>query len=248
MNHFFFNLAKRDPLNSYTVESVENGERYFNTARAILFNDNVVGLVVTRQSLSEADKAIETAIKNSLGAFIIIVVVLIFLFFRYARIIDYSTLYRRLKEIDQLKDDFIAMASHELRSPLASIRGYLELMTDAKEGLSKEQREYARRVDVSAKQLNDLVGDMLDVSRMEQGRMEFEYTDFNIEEVIGDVVTSFRHIAEKKGLTLIKEGLKEIIIHSDKMKVHRVFVNLVSNAIKYTPRGEVKVSFEEKGI
>ena len=95
---------------------------------------------------------------------------------------------------------------------------------------------------MSAKQLNELVADMLDVSRIEQGRMKFEYSDLNVEEVISDVVSAFTHVAKKKGLTLIKEDTKEVVIHSDKKKIHRVLVNLVSNAIKYTPKGEVHIS------
>jgi len=142
------------------------------------------------------------------------------------------------------------MASHELRSPLASIRGYVELILDGEENLSSKQKEYANRVDMSAKQLNELVSDMLDVSRIEQGRMEFSYTDFDIGEVISEVVYAFTRVAEKKGLTLKKlqeGGPKEIVVHLDRMKVHRVLVNLVSNAIKYTPKGGVVISYQAKG-
>ena len=233
-----------DPERSYTTEIFANNERLFSTARAILDEEgNTVALAVTTQTLSEADKQIDREIQTSLIAFVVIVIVLMYLFFRYARIIDYATLYRRLQEIDQLKDDFIAMASHELRSPLASIRGYNELIADA--GLNDDQKEYASRVESSAAQLNDLVADMLDVSRIEQGRMQFEYVDFNIEEMIAEIVDAFRRVAEKKGLILKKEGLEEIVVHLDKSKTHRVIVNLVSNAIKYTKHGTVTVSHKK---
>lgn len=240
-------IARSEPQNSFTVEEHEGGERFFRTVRAITGEKGeIVGLAVTRQTLSEADKQIDLALRNGLFAFTIIVLVLILLFFRFARIIDYATLYRRLKEVDQLKDDFIAMASHELRSPLTTIRGYIELIRDAK-GLNAEQEEYARRVDRSASELNDLVVDMLDVSRITQGRMKFDNVDFNLEEVITDVVEMFRHEAEKKGLVLKKEGLEEVILHMDREKVYRVLVNLVSNAVKYTKKGEITVSHKVVG-
>lgn len=245
---FILKLALLDSTQSFTTFIEESGVRFTETARAITNRDGeVVGLVYTKQSLSEADQQIEHAIQTSLIAFVIIVFVLVILFFRYARIIDYATLYRKLSEIDGLKDDFIAMASHEFRSPLTTIRGYLELISTDTQGLSKEQKKYAKRIDSSAVELNDLVNDMLDVSRIEQGRMKYEYTDFNIEELISEVVDDFKQPAKKKGLSIVKEGLKEIVIHSDRNKIHRVLVNLVSNAVKYTNEGEVKISFDGAG-
>lgn len=244
LNPIILGIVESDPTSSFTLEEREGNERFFRTARAIVNGESeITGIVITRQTLSEADKQIDTALRNGLFAFGLIVLVLIFLFFRFARIIDYATLYRRLKEIDQLKDDFIAMASHELRSPLATIRGYVELIRDFK-NLNEEQTEYARRVELSAANLNDLVADMLDVSRITQGRMKFEYTDFNIGDVVSEVAESFRHIAEKKNIEVTTEGLEEIVLHLDKSKVHRVLVNLVSNAVKYTPKGTVTISYK----
>jgi signal transduction histidine kinase len=245
LNPTILSIVKADPSNSFTVEERSGSERFFRTARAITNDEKeVVGLVITRQSLSEADKQIDLALQNGMFVFLLIILVLMFLFFRFARIIDYATLYKKLKGVDQLKDDFIAMASHELRSPLATIRGYIELIRDFK-NLSKEQDEYAHRVELSAANLNDLVADMLDVSRITQGRMKFENVDFNVEEVVSDVVESFKDMAQKKGLELKKEGLKEIVLHLDKSKVNRVLVNLVSNSIKYTKKGSVTVSIKE---
>ena len=239
-------IVKSDTDNSFTVEEHVGNERFFRTARAITDSENnIVGIVITRQSLSEADKQIDLAIRNGLFAFMIIVLVLVLLFFRFARIIDYATLYKKLKGVDKLKDDFISMASHELRSPLATIRGYVELIRDVK-NLSKEQDEYAHRVELSAANLNDLVADMLDVSRITEGRMKFENVDFNIEELISDVVMGFNKMAADRGLKLKKEGLEEVILHLDKSKVRRVLVNLVSNAVKYTKKGSVTVSLKKR--
>jgi signal transduction histidine kinase len=232
-----------DPDNSYTTEIQSDDDRNYITSRAFT-NDQgeVVGYIETRQTLSEADTAINESIRSSILIFILIVVVVMALFLRHAKIIDYVSLYKKLKEVDNLKDDFISMASHELKSPLAVIRGYAEFLRDARE-LSEENKEYARRIDVSSKQLALLVGDMLDVSRIEQDRMKFEYTTFALIPFLKEHFETFEMKAKDKGLKynfeVEHEGQLEVTL--DQNKLRQIFVNFLSNAIKYTKEGEVAV-------
>jgi len=169
------------------------------------------------------------------------------LFLRHAKIIDYVSLYKKLKEVDSLKDDFISMASHELKSPLAAIRGYAEFLRDARE-LSDENKEYARRIGVSSKQLVSLVGDMLDVSRIEQDRMVFEYTRFALVPFLKEEFKNFEMQAKEKGLefTFESENDGQINVYLDQNKLRQIFVNFISNAIKYTKKGNVTVTVREK--
>lgn len=248
---FLYTLAASDPSHSVTIEIKDNGERLFKTARAITDRDGrVVGVVMTTQTLSQADQAIENTIRNSMLLLTVILVIIMLLFLRFSKVIDYMALYQKLKEVDQLKDDFISMASHELRTPLTVIRGYAEFITESKE-LLPETRRYVSMIDVSAKGLDALIADILDVSRMEQGRMTFALESLNPSALVTEVVESFEIPAKDKGLSISSvtaEFPPETAIRVDKDRLKQVLVNLVGNAVKYTIQGEIKVTHTlEKG-
>jgi signal transduction histidine kinase len=246
-NKSFYNIGKINTEDSYTLERFVNRERIFSTVQIIENNlGEPVGAVLVEQSLSEADLKISQEITQSVMIFVVIVVMIMFLFFRHAKIIDYTALYRKLKEVDGLKDDFISMASHELRTPLTVIRGYAEELRESK-NIDKEMKVSAERIDIAAKQLDELVGDMLDVSRIEQGRMKIDLQNINPIETLADVVSGFVPVAKNKGLTLaFKHNLSLQKIAVDPARFRQVMVNLIGNAIKYTPTGEVKVNAEPK--
>jgi signal transduction histidine kinase len=200
---------------------------------------------MTKNSLSEADLKISQNINKSVIVFIIIIFLVMLLFFRHARIIDYTSLYRKLEEVDRLKDDFISMASHELRTPLTIIRGYAESLRDSKDEVEKS----VDRINIAAKQLDDLVSDMLDVSRIEQGRMTIEKENVSPIGIISDVVSGLLPVAEDKGLNL---NFKHTLQNSEQINVdpdrfRQMMVNLVGNAVKYTKKGEVNVKLSLKG-
>ena len=243
-NSFIYGIAEIDKNSSHTLEQNIDNERVFITVRVIK-NDsgNTIGAVLTNQSLSQADIAISNGIQNSVLIFILIVFLIMFLFFRHSRIIDYSSLYKKIKEVDNLKDDFISMASHELRTPLTVIRGYAENLSDSGD-MNEDQKKSVDRIDIAAQQLDTLVNDMLDVSRIEQGRIEVSLEALKVNEFVSDIVSGFVKPAEDKGLKLILNNELEdgISIAADTAKFRQVIVNLIGNAIKYTKEGDVKVN------
>jgi signal transduction histidine kinase len=241
-------LATGDTKNSYTVELQNPDERLYQTFRSLTQDGEVIGLIETTQTLSQADLIVEENIQKGLVIFIFILLFVMFLFFRHSKIIDYTVLYEDLKQIDQIKDDFISMASHELKTPLTAIRGYSEYITEGKE-IPEEYKEYSRRIDVSSKQLTLLVEDMLDVSRLQQGRMMFDMKKILVPEFIKNILPDFQSLAKEKNLTvaLEQDGLKFPYITADETKLRQVFINIVGNAIKYTKQGEVKIKlFNDK--
>lgn len=235
-------LAIGDTKNSYTVELKNSDERRYQTFRSLTYNNDVVGLIETTQTLTKEDLVITENIRKGLVVFIFILLLIIFLFFKHAKIIDYTGLYEDLKQIDQIKDDFISMASHELKTPLTLIRGYSEYITEGKE-VPEEYKEYSRRIDDSSKQLTLLVEDMLDVSRLQQGRMIFEMKKILVPEFIKNILYDFQSSAKEKNITVIieQDGLKFPYIMADETKLRKVFINIVGNAFKYTKKGEVKI-------
>lgn len=246
--NILLNDARSLPESSFTLR--EGGtERLFNTVRAYTDDSGeVIGYILTTQTLSEADQKISDSIQNSILIFIVIVVFVMALFLRHARIIDYVSLYKKLQSIDQLKDDFISMASHELRTPLTVIRGYAEYLHEDKK-ITGESKENVEKIDISAKQLDLLIADMLDVSRIEQGRMKFEMANVDPKDIVMEVVDSLKFNAKDKGLDLSTEIESSSTIYTDSGRLKQVLVNIIGNALKYTKEGEVKVRlFVEKGV
>lgn len=245
---FKIKLAETDFSTSFTTEEFINGERLYSTVRIIANQyDEPEGVVVTEQYLSEADAKINNSINNSLLIFIVIVILIMFLFFRHSRIIDYSSLYKKLQEVDSLKDDFISMASHELRTPLTIIRGYTEEVKEKVGSGDSEINQSLERIDLSAKQLDELVTDMLDVSRIEQGRMKLNLEKILPLNLIKEIVDSYKIVAQEKGLELSFEnnGAEAINIKVDPARLKQIVVNMVGNAIKYTIKGSIAVKLSK---
>ena len=151
----------------------------------------------------------------------------------------------KLRVLDQQKTQFVSLASHQLRAPLTAIKGYLSMILEGDYGeITTEQKEMVERVEKSADNLVTIVGDFLDVSRIEQGKMRYDWTDFDLKPLIEIVDQELSPIAEKKGIVLnthLESGI-EYMIHGDMNKLKQVLVNLVDNSIKYTIKGEVKLT------
>lgn len=248
----FLSFAVGDTENAYTVEEVgNNSERFFRTIHAVTdASSTVVGVLMTRQTLSEADRAIASSVQSSIIALIVILIVLLVLFLRHARIVDYIGLYHRLEEVDKLKDDFVAMASHELRTPLTAVRGYVFMLGEELKGrgsgYDKEQALIAQ-VDASASTLNDLISDMLDVSRIEQGRMSYTLVKMDPHTVIKDAVNFLSIKAKEKQLAIETDYSATIQSSLDSSRLKQIVLNLVGNAIKYSPKGTITIrTYDEK--
>lgn len=241
--------ATGDIEHSYAAKFFIDGVRYWRGVRAITAASSTapVAYMLTDVSMAEADAA---ALKNIRSAYLMlgmIILLIVILLGRQARIIDYATLYQKLKEVDQMKDDFVSMAAHELRSPLSIIRGYTEMLADG-EKLSPGGVINLKHIDDAAVHLNHLIGDILDVAKLQEGRMSFRFEARDVSSDIKEVMDSFVRVAFDKGLQLFYEETPLPMISVDPDRFHQVMINLVGNAIKYTPKGEVRVTTsQEKG-
>jgi len=145
----------------------------------------------------------------------------------------------RLQELDRLKSAFVSIVSHEFRTPMTSIKGLVENMLDGLTGdLSEHQSYYLSRVKANIERLTRMINDLLDLSKIEAGRMELFQTDVSIKELLDEVIESMQGIALKKSLTLHSSIQGEIpVIQGDHDKLYQVLTNLIGNAIKFTGAG-----------
>ena len=156
----------------------------------------------------------------------------------------------REKEIDQMKSDFISLVSHELRTPLTSIIGFVSFILDGKAGaINDRQRNSLARVQRQSKRLAALINDLLDISRIESGRIQMEQESISLLEIVTQRLEEIRPQADEKSIRLVltaPESIPEVL--GDEARMGQVFTNLIGNAIKFTPdNGEVSVKVEADG-
>jgi signal transduction histidine kinase len=157
-----------------------------------------------------------------------------------------------LKELDKLKSAFLATVSHELRTPMNSVIGYTELLLDRVDGpLTREQEGSLKKVEANAKHLLRLIDDILNISKIESGKLRLNIREIDINKLIETTSLSFEPLIKQKGLIFILELAKKLpFVYGDEDRIRQVLVNLLSNAVKFTHRGVITVNsrISEKGI
>jgi signal transduction histidine kinase len=153
----------------------------------------------------------------------------------------------QLKEIDRLKSIFIASMSHELRTPLNSIIGFTGIILQEMSGeINKEQRKQLTLVKNSANHLLALINDVIDVSKVEAGKVELVIEEFDLTALVEEVRDSFSVAAAEKGFEVSLKIPETLVIETDERRTKQVIVNLVGNAVKFTDEGEIEINVTKK--
>ena len=152
---------------------------------------------------------------------------------------ELQTANERLQDHDRRRSKFVSVASHELRTPMTSIKGFVENMLDGLTGqLTERQQHYLQRVKHNVERLTRIINQLLDWSRIDVGRIELKPEPLRMCDFVRDVVESFQNMSAEKAITLQVAACEEFpLIRADRDKLEQILWNLVGNAIKFTPQG-----------
>ncbi len=223
-------------------------ERYWSVASILKDTSEVKKSIVNlKVSLADIDALTRQSLSNSLIYLVVTIFVVLLLLVNHFRFFEYAVLFRRLKEVDKMKDDFISVASHEMKTPMASIKGYLSMIFEGVAGkIDQKAKDHLDKVYANVKRLDTLVNELLDVSRLEQNRVQFDMQPIKMGDLINQIIGEIKVKADEKKLYIKYQDLPEPKpqIFADPDKIAQVLDNIIGNAIKYTPKGGIEISHQ----
>jgi signal transduction histidine kinase/CheY-like chemotaxis protein len=159
-----------------------------------------------------------------------------------------QALNRELEKQSKFKDQFLSTMSHELRTPLNAVLGFSDLLADERYGsLNERQRRYVNHIHTGGKHLLQLIGDILDLSKIEAGRMELTLGNLAVKDVFEEVLSVMQPLADKKSQKLVSSADPGLYVHADVTRLRQILLNLSGNAIKFTPE-EGHISLAAHGV
>lgn len=138
------------------------------------------------------------------------------------------------KRAEHKKDEFISIASHELKTPLTSVKGYMQLLgRSVEKGDIPTVKKHLEKAQIQLEKLHELIADLLDISKIESGKLKFNKKDFAIDDLLDSVIDIIRQA--NPGFNIIRKGKVGIEVYADEMRIEQVIINFLTNAIKYSP-------------
>ena len=155
----------------------------------------------------------------------------------------FNNLMQRIKENQQRKDEFLSIVSHELKTPLTTIKGYLELLNSMED--KQPKRQFVQKGLENVKKLEKLISDLLDVSKIQRGQLKLEISEFNLDDLVNETIAAFQTVSGSHQIIRVSD-FNSGIITADKHRIEQVLTNLLSNAIKYSPNENKVFVYSQK--
>lgn len=223
-----------------------NGDvRLYSAYRAIESKDGQLYFLYTQVSLEQTDALFRSREQSAYFSLVFVYCFIIALAYWHIRLTDYRFLYIKAQKANEMKDLFTNMIAHELRAPLTAISGYAEILEEKVK--TDVEKEHAHRIAESASRLITIVNDLLDVARIQSGKLSITSEEVDVGLVTKNVIEELQVSAGEKNIILTQEGTElQHIVMADGKRLHQALTNVVSNAIKYTEKGTIALSVEEK--
>ena len=238
-------VARRVDIRNTQGDTVKG----WNVITPLLDDENkVIAAVSSTVLTSDTEELIDNTLSTSFLVTGLSVLVIIGLLLHHLRYVRYADMLRRQREVNQMMGDFLSVATHELKAPMSIIKGYISNVLDGLYGEVNEKiKEPLNTAINQTDRLNNLVQDLLNVSRIEQGRLTIEPKNVDITAIIKTLIDNYSEPAKNKGVTLVYDGSRPVMVYADQGRVQEIMTNLIDNAVKYTPKGEVTISHGVQG-
>lgn len=225
--------------------SAVEGIRYLDAYRSFTHN-GVQHYLYTKMSLEQIDVVLSSRVREAYIWLCFVLIILMYLLMRHIRLIDYAYLYNEVRKSNEMKDMFTNMIAHELRSPLTAMRGFASMIIESKNPDEKTTL-YAQNISNASERLLQIVNDLLDVARIHSGKLSITQAACNLSTTVSDVISLMQAFALEKDITITDEiHIKNVMVYADEKRLFQAISNLVSNSLKYTKAGEIKISVEER--
>ena len=240
-------MTFNNSVSSLVSNTADASVRAWRTVTPITDSDGkIIALSSVDISSAKSDELINKTLRQSFIVLIVTVFVVALLLANHFRFVEYAQLTKKLEEADRLKTDFLSVASHELKAPMSIIKGYISNVLDGTLGeVSDQIKDNLKIAFAQTDRLNNLVADLLNVSRIEQGEISFDIKAIEVTSVINPIIEQYRSKAKDKNIELNYEQPKEALyIQADQGRYQEIMTNLIDNAIKYSLKGVVTVRHE----
>jgi signal transduction histidine kinase len=232
--------SKTQSIASLIAQGEEEQREWLVATPILSPSGQPIAVTTMRVSLHSADQLMSDTLRRATIALAVMLTIIMALLLHHFRVVEYAELFRKQKELDQMKDDFISVATHELKAPMSLIKGYISMALEFK--LAKEPSQMMHIAYDQTERLNHLVNDLLDVSRLEQGRTKYNLQPVDLPVIIQPMLTLYTDKAKAKGLQLQYSAPKDLpAVTADPDRTSEIFTNLIDNAVKYSRAGSVRI-------
>ncbi len=242
-----YRVGNFSPNETIIIPYANGGIRYWQSFKLIRNENSSDYYIFIETSLEHIDTLLASRIIHAYMWLIGLLVIIFFLLLRHVKLIDYMYLYAETKKANETKDLFTNMIAHELRAPLTAMRGYASMIRE-RDGVDEITKKNALEIESASGRLVTIISDLLDVARIQSGKLQIEKGDIHVSGVLRSIVEALHPSADEKQIKLIIDDSKgNVEISGDEKRFYQALTNVVSNAIKYTKEGTITLSLTDFG-